>query len=91
MHYYRKNKKWLSVAILTAMSGMLLISCQTDQRTDQTKNMDADVRILSRVGRAINRYRTALDLTGSAQSTVERTLADRQWSINRDILKLEFE
>ena len=90
MHYYRNIKKWLGFAILMAISEMMLISCQTDQRTDQTKNMEADVRILSRIGRAINRYRAALDLTSLAQSAVERSLADRHWSTNRDILRLEF-
>ena len=89
MRYYRYWKHWLAVAIATLAIGMLL-SCQTREPADQSKERSADVRLLSRIGRAVNRYRSSLDLTTYAQTAVERSLAERHWLINRDILKLEF-
>lgn len=91
MRYYRYLRNWLGVAIAMFSVAMLLVSCGTSQQpSDQNKQVSADVRLLSRIGRATNRYRASLDLTTSAQSMVERSLADRHWRINRDILKLEF-
>ncbi len=83
MHYYRRF-------LFLAMASSLLLSCQSQQRSDQNKDISPDVRLLGRIGRATTRYRNSLDLTSYAQSAVERSLAERHWQINRDILKLEF-
>ena len=85
---------WLLLAIAGLSIGVLSFSCRTQQMEetspDQAKEISSDVRLLSRIGRATSRYRASLDLTGYAQSTVERSLADRHWRMNREILKLEF-
>jgi len=90
MRYCRRFIYWLVLAIAALSIGVLSFSCRTQQSPDQAKEISADVRLLSRIGRATSRYRASLDLTGYAQSTVERSLADRHWRMNREILKLEF-
>ena len=90
MRYCRRFIYWLVLAIVALSIGVLSFSCRTQQSPDQAKEISADVRLLSRIGRATSRYRASLDLTGYAQSTVERSLADRHWRMNREILKLEF-
>ena len=90
MRYCRRFIYWLDLAIAALSIGVLSFSCRTQQSPDQAKEISADVRLLSRIGRATSRYRASLDLTGYAQSTVERSLADRHWRMNREILKLEF-
>ena len=90
MRYCRRFIYWLVLAIAALSIGVLSFSCRTQQSPDQGKEISADVRLLSRIGRATSRYRASLDLTGYAQSTVERSLADRHWRMNREILKLEF-
>jgi small-conductance mechanosensitive channel len=78
----------VSAAICMAM---LLFSCQSRGPSDQSRDLSDDVQLLARIQRATSRYRAALDLAGNAQTAVERSLAERHYQINRDILKLEFE
>jgi small-conductance mechanosensitive channel len=89
MGCFRSWKNWLVLA--TAVSSMgIMLSCQTKEPRAQSKALSVDVRLLSRIGRAVNRYHNSLDLAGYAQTAVERSLAERHCQINRDILKMEF-
>jgi small-conductance mechanosensitive channel len=89
MGCFRSWKYWLGLATAVLSMGIML-SCQTKEPGDQSKTLSADVRLLSRIDRAINRYRNSLDLAVYAQTAVEHSLAERHYQINRDILKLEF-
>jgi hypothetical protein len=87
---FRSWKYWLYLAIGVSIIALTLLSCQTKEPGTQSKTMSTEVRLLNRVGRAINRYRNSMDLAGYVQSAVERSLAERHCQINRDILELEF-
>jgi small-conductance mechanosensitive channel len=76
--------------VIACLSMGIMLSCQSKEPGAQSKTLSPDVRMLSRIGRAVNRYRNSLDLAGYAQTAVERSLAERHCQINREILKLEF-
>jgi small-conductance mechanosensitive channel len=84
-------KRRFGVVSAALCMAMLMFSCQSRDPSDQSKKMSEDVQLLARIQRATSRYRAALDLAGNAQTAVERSLAERHYQINRDILKLEFE
>jgi small-conductance mechanosensitive channel len=78
-------------AVLTTLTlGILCISCQSGKPSGNTQGQGTDIQLLSRIGRASNRYRASMDLANYAQSAVERSLAERHWQLNHDILKQEF-
>jgi small-conductance mechanosensitive channel len=86
---FRSWKYWLCLATVVSSLGIML-SCRTKEPGTQSKAMSDDVRLLNRIGRAVNRYRNSLDLAGYAQTAVERSLSERHCQISLDMLKLEF-
>jgi hypothetical protein len=90
MHRYGHWKNWFGLAIISWSVGMASVSCRTTTPSSESSKQSADVRLLNRIGRATNRYRTAMELTRYAQSAAERSLAERHWAINRELLQLDF-
>jgi small-conductance mechanosensitive channel len=90
MHHRTQWKRWLALVIPIFTFGILCFSCQTRKPVDKSQGPGADIQLLSRIGRASNRYRASMDLASYAQTAVERSLAERHWQLNRDILKQEF-
>jgi small-conductance mechanosensitive channel len=91
MPHYGDRKRRFGVVLATSCVLLLMFSCRAKRPSDPSADLGEDVQLLARIQRATSRYRAALDLAGNAQTAVERSLAERHYQINRDILKLEFE